>query len=232
MLSGRVHPRAARIDTPAKVKGAAEFGIDVRIPNMQYALLTRCPVIGGKVASFDDRDTKGVAGVSFVGKIGASAIAVVADSLWSAMQGRKALRVQWDEGPNSSLTSAKIMQSLQQESSGKGVPLSSRGDVKQPKGRRVEAAYQTPFDGARGDGAGKLHGVVSGREARSLGAGARPARLPEGDRRRDGSGCYACDFERDAAGRRFRTQAGARLRSRSGAGFQGLSETGEGCLDA
>jgi len=117
----------------------------VRIPDMQYALLARCPVIGGKVASFDDRDTKGVAGVSFVGKIGDSAIAVVADSVWSAMQGRKALKVQWDEGPNSSLTSAKIMQSLQQASSGKGVPLYSRGDVNQAKGRRVEATYQTPL---------------------------------------------------------------------------------------
>jgi len=59
-----VGTRVARIDTPAKVKGAAEFGIDVRIPNMKYALLARCPVIGGKAARFDDSDTKKVAGVS------------------------------------------------------------------------------------------------------------------------------------------------------------------------
>jgi len=80
---------------PAKVKGAAEFGIDVRIPNMKYALLARCPVIGGKVGSFDDSDAKKIAGVSFVGKIGDSAVAVVADSVWVAMQGRTALKIQW-----------------------------------------------------------------------------------------------------------------------------------------
>src|SRR5258708_21940070 len=96
---------------------------------MKYSVVARCPVIGGKVANFDDSDTKKVAGVSFVGKIGDSAVAVVADSVWGAMQGRKALKVQWDEGPNAGLNSAKIMQSLQQASSGKGVPLYSRGDV-------------------------------------------------------------------------------------------------------
>jgi isoquinoline 1-oxidoreductase beta subunit len=140
-----VGTRVARIDTPAKVKGAAQFGIDVRIPNMKYSLLARCPVIGGKVASFDDRDANKVTGVSFVGKIGDSAVAVVADSVWGAIEGRKALKVEWDEGPNSSLTSAKIMQSLQQGSSGKGVPLYSRGDVTKPKGRRIEASYTTPL---------------------------------------------------------------------------------------
>ena len=140
-----VGTRVARIDTPAKVKGAAEFGIDVRIPNMKYALLARCPVIGGKVASFDDGDTKKVPGVSFVGKISDSAVAVVADSVWGAMEGRRALKLQWDEGPNASLTSAKIMQSLQQASPGKGVLLYSRGDVAKLKGRKVEASYQTPL---------------------------------------------------------------------------------------
>jgi len=140
-----VGTRVARIDTPAKVKGAAEFGIDVRIPNMKYSLLARCPVIGGKVASFDDSDAKKVAGVSFVGKIGDFAVAVVADSVWGAMQGRKALKIQWDEGPNAGLNSAKIMQSLQLASSGKGVALYSRGDVTKPKGRKIEATYQTPL---------------------------------------------------------------------------------------
>jgi len=140
-----VGTRVARIDTPAKVKGAAEFGIDVRIPNMKYALLARCPVIGGKVGSFDDSDAKKIAGVSFVGKIGDSAVAVVADSVWVAMQGRTALKIQWDEGPNASLNSAKILQSLQQAASGKGVPLYSRGDVSKAKGRKIEATYSTPL---------------------------------------------------------------------------------------
>ncbi len=137
--------RVARIDTPSKVKGTAEFGIDAHVPNMKYALLARCPVFGGKVASFDDAEAKKIAGVSFVGKIGESAVAVVADSVWGAMQGRKALKVQWDEGANAGLTTAKLRQLIAQASSGTAVPMYTVGDVKKAKGRRIEATYQTPL---------------------------------------------------------------------------------------
>jgi len=140
-----VGTRVGRIDTPAKVRGAAEFGIDIRIPNMKYALLARCPVIGGKVASFDDGEAKKISGVSYVGKISDSAVAVVADSVWGAMQGRRALKVQWDEGPNANLTSAKMMESMRQASAGKSVSLYAAGDVTKAKGRRMEATYETPL---------------------------------------------------------------------------------------
>src|SRR5208283_5086094 len=73
-----VGQRLARVDSPAKVKGEAIFGIDFRLPGMKFALLSRCPTIGGKVASFDDKDSKKISGVSYVGKIGDSAVAVVA----------------------------------------------------------------------------------------------------------------------------------------------------------
>jgi len=72
-----VGTRVARIDTPAKVKGAAEFGIDVRIPNMKYSLLARCPVIGGKVASFEEQRYEESSGCQLCGEIGDSAVAVV-----------------------------------------------------------------------------------------------------------------------------------------------------------
>jgi isoquinoline 1-oxidoreductase beta subunit len=76
-----VGQRLARVDSPAKVRGEAVFGIDLRIPGMKYAVLSRCPVIGGKVSNFDDKESK-ISGVSYVGKIGDSAVAVVADSVW------------------------------------------------------------------------------------------------------------------------------------------------------
>ncbi|HXQ98074.1 MAG TPA: molybdopterin cofactor-binding domain-containing protein, partial [Candidatus Limnocylindrales bacterium] len=95
-----------RLDVPSKVAGTAEFGIDFRLSGMKYAVLARCPVIGGKVASFDDKESKKISGVGFVGKIGDSAVAVVADSVWSALEGRRTLNVQWDEGPNKDLNSA------------------------------------------------------------------------------------------------------------------------------
>lgn len=134
-----------RLDTPAKVNGSAEYGIDFRVPDMKYAVLARCPVIGGKVANFDDKDTKKISGVSYVGKIGDSSIAVVADSVWSAMEGRRVLQVSWDEGPNKDLNTAACMDSLRQGASKKGVPLFSTGDVTKASGRRIEAAYELPF---------------------------------------------------------------------------------------
>lgn len=140
-----VGQRIPRLDTPAKVNGTAEYGIDFRLPEMKHAVVARCPVIGGKVASFDDKQSKKISGVSYVGKITDSSIAVVADSVWSALEGRRVLQVSWDEGPNKDLNTAKIMQSLREAVSKKGVPLYSVGDVTKVSGRRLEAAYELPF---------------------------------------------------------------------------------------
>src|SRR6476660_8597215 len=58
-----VGQRLARVDSPSKVKGEAVYGIDFRLPGMKYAVLSRCPVIGGKASSFDDKESKKIAGV-------------------------------------------------------------------------------------------------------------------------------------------------------------------------
>jgi len=134
-----------RIDTPAKVAGKAEYGIDFRLDGMKYALLSRCPTIGGKVASFDDKESKKISGVSYVGKIGDSAVAVVADSVWGAMEGRRVLNVTWDDGPNKDLNSAAIYDSLKKSTGNKSATLYSTGDVSKARGRRVTAEYQLPF---------------------------------------------------------------------------------------
>jgi len=137
-----------RLDTPAKVNGTAEYGIDFRVPDMKFALLARCPVIGGKVASFEDKESKKVPGVSYIGKIGDSSVAVVADSVWSAMEGRRVLQVTWDEGPNKDLNTAAIRDSLRQGASKKAVTLySNSGEImtKIPTGRHIEATYALPF---------------------------------------------------------------------------------------
>ena len=140
-----VGQRIARLDTPSKVNGTAQYGIDFRLPGMKFAVLERCPIIGGKVATFDDKDSRKVPGVGYVGKVGDSAVAVVADSVWGAVEGRRVLNVTWDEGPNKELNSAAIYQSLKQAASGKAASLYSVGDVAKASGRRVEAAYQLPF---------------------------------------------------------------------------------------
>ncbi|MFZ0948086.1 MAG: xanthine dehydrogenase family protein molybdopterin-binding subunit [Candidatus Sulfotelmatobacter sp.] len=141
-----VGQRLARVDTPSKVKGEAVFGIDFRMPGMKYAVLSRCPTIGGKMVSFDDKESKKkISGVSHVGKISDSAVAVVADSVWGAMEGRRLLNVNWDDGPNKELNTAKVMDSLKQAAGKKGASLYSAGDVSKAAGRKVSAEYQLPF---------------------------------------------------------------------------------------
>lgn len=140
-----VGQRVARIDSPAKVRGAAVFGIDFRLPGMKYAVLARCPVIGGKIASFDDKESKKNSGVSYVGKISDSSIAVVGDSVWAAMEGRRLLNITWDEGPNKDLNTAAIMASLKESASKKGVALYAAGDAAKISGRKISAEYTLPF---------------------------------------------------------------------------------------
>jgi len=140
-----VGQRLARVDSPAKVKGEAIFGIDFRVPGMKFALLSRCPTIGGKVSGFDDKDSKKISGVSYVGKIGDSAVAVVADSVWGAMEGRRVLNVTWDDGPNKDLNTAAVVTSLKQAASKKGASLYTAGDAAKASGKKIGAEYSLPF---------------------------------------------------------------------------------------
>jgi isoquinoline 1-oxidoreductase subunit beta len=100
-----------RVDTPAKVTGAAKFGIDVRLPGMRYALVSACPVFGGTVVAVDDTATMNVAGVQQVVRI-EDAVAVVATNTWAARKGLAALRVTWNEGANANLTTENLVAEL------------------------------------------------------------------------------------------------------------------------
>ena len=137
--------RLARVDTPDKVKGEAVFGIDFRLPEMKYAVLSRSPIIGGKVSGFDDKESKKISGVTYVGKIGDSAVAIVADNVWGAMEGRRVLNVTWDEGPNKDLNTAAVTASLKQAASKKGVNMFAAGEPAKVSGRHISAEYSLPF---------------------------------------------------------------------------------------
>jgi isoquinoline 1-oxidoreductase beta subunit len=124
-LIGKPTPR---LDTPEKVNGSAQYGIDMRMPGMLYAVVARCPVFGGKVSSFDATKTKAVPGVKDAIQI-SNGIAVIADNTWAAMQGRRALEIQWDEGPNAKLTSADISKALEEGAAQPGHAARKEGDV-------------------------------------------------------------------------------------------------------
>src|SRR5215510_1519900 len=97
-----------RLDIPEKVNGTAGFGIDTKLPGLLTARVVRCPVFGGKVASFNADKAKAVPGVKNVVQI-STGIAVVADNYWSASKGAQALEITWDEGTLAKLTSAEIL---------------------------------------------------------------------------------------------------------------------------
>jgi CO/xanthine dehydrogenase Mo-binding subunit len=140
-----VGQRLPRVDSPDKVKGEAIYGLDFRMPGMKYAVLSRCPTIGGKASSFDDKESKKISGVSYVGKISDSAVAVVADTVWGAMEGRRVLNVGWDDGPNKDLNTAGITAGLKQAASKKGANLYSAGEPAKVSGRHFSAEYSLPF---------------------------------------------------------------------------------------
>ncbi len=136
-----------RLDTHLKVSGRANFGIDAKVDGMLYAVVARCPVFGGKAASFDSTKAMTVPGVKKVFQI-SSGVAVLADNTWSAMEGRKALSIQWDEGPNAAQTSAKIRQTFMDLASKPGAVARKVGDAEAAiagAAKKVEAVYEAPY---------------------------------------------------------------------------------------
>jgi isoquinoline 1-oxidoreductase beta subunit len=138
---------AKRLDTPAKVTGSAQFGIDVRLPGMKIATVAASPVVGGKVAGLDDSKAKAIKGVRQIVRLD-DAVAVVADHMWAAKQGLAALAIRWDDGPNAKVSTADVVQGLDAASQKPGVVARKQGDAAAAiagAGRKIDAVYQVPF---------------------------------------------------------------------------------------
>lgn len=136
-----------RLDTPSKVDGSARFGIDVRLPGMLYAVVARCPVFGGKVASFDAAKAKATPGVKDVVKI-STGVAVLADNTWTAMQGCRALEIRWDEGAVGTVNSAGISRSFAESMDKPGAEARKEGDAAAhlaSAAKKIEAVYEVPY---------------------------------------------------------------------------------------
>jgi len=139
---------AKRLDTPAKVNGTAQFGIDARVPGMKIATLASSPVFGGKLRSVDDSKALAVRGVLKVVRLD-DAVAVIADHMGAAKKGLAALDIQWDNGPNASLQTADIVRELEAAANTKaGAVARNEGDADKAlagAATRVEAVYEVPF---------------------------------------------------------------------------------------
>ncbi|MFT6401193.1 MAG: isoquinoline 1-oxidoreductase beta subunit [Pseudohongiellaceae bacterium] len=117
-----------RFDIPSKVDGTAQFALDVRLPNMLYATVTRSPVFGGSLIGTKDEAARAIDGVvdvvelppiqsgDMVGAFAAGeSVAVIAEGYWPAIQGLKALEIEWDNAGNDSISSEKIFAQFDQD---------------------------------------------------------------------------------------------------------------------
>src|SRR5881398_3899313 len=159
-----VGTRVTRLDTPGKVDGSAQFGIDVKVPDMLVASIERSPVLGGRVKRFDADRANAMPGVRHVVELEpsswmsskgggwaagcAAGVAVVADTYWQAVEARRTLVIEWDEGEASTLDSASIRAQLVALAERSGVVAQTIGDgiaAVANAATRVFAEYDVPF---------------------------------------------------------------------------------------
>jgi len=136
-----------RLDSPEKITGKAQFGIDVHFPGLRTALVARSPVFGGKVKSFDAAKALAVKGVEKVVEV-PSGVAVIADGFWSAKTGRDALEVDWDPGPGATLDTAELLESYRAQARTKGPVAAEKGDTDaalSKAAKKLVAEYDVPY---------------------------------------------------------------------------------------
>ena len=138
--------------------GKAIYAQDIQLPDMLIASIARPPVVGGKVKSFDATEALKVKGVVDViqlkdrsmpvSVLPLSGVAVLATNTWAAHQGRKQLKIDWDDGVNAVHNTKQYQQELVDKVNAKGVSVREKGDVyghKYDDSRTLEATYTVPY---------------------------------------------------------------------------------------
>lgn len=151
-MLGKPMPRP---DVPLKVNGQALFGMDAKVPGMVYASIERCPVLGSKLVHFDAAPALKIKGVKqvvkaerIVGKNHYDGVAVLADTYWAALQGRKALNVTWDHQGHDTFNTAAFENKLRDLAKTDGVVGHNVGDFDKAFANaptQLEAFYETPI---------------------------------------------------------------------------------------
>jgi isoquinoline 1-oxidoreductase beta subunit len=136
-----------RLDTPSKTNGTAQFGLDVSVPGMLTAVVSRPPVFGGKVAKFDASETLKVPGVKAVKEV-PSGVAVIAERFWPAKIGRDKLMVDWDLGPNAALSTEQMLSDFTELAKNPGTIAKKTGDPEaalKTASKTITAEYDVPY---------------------------------------------------------------------------------------
>jgi len=141
------------------VSGTAIYAQDIQLPGMLIASIERPPVVGGKVKSFEDGEARAVSGVVDVIRLKdralpvqtfpVSGVAVLATNTWAAIEGRKKLKIEWEDGDNASHDSQAYTQDLIKKVNAKAKQVRVEGeDIYQHSFdplKTVEATYTVPY---------------------------------------------------------------------------------------
>src|ERR1700690_2646006 len=145
------------VDLEKLCTGKAMFGMDARLDGMLYASVEHPPVFGGKIKTLDDQEALKVAGVHQTVRIDPfkppaafqplGGVAVIAENTWAAFQGRKKLKITWDNGANESYDSVEYKKELRETAHKPGKLIRSVGDSDKafPTDNVLEADYYVPL---------------------------------------------------------------------------------------
>ncbi|MGC2458212.1 MAG: xanthine dehydrogenase family protein molybdopterin-binding subunit [Gallionellaceae bacterium] len=136
-----------RLDTPAKINGSAQFGLDVYLPGMLTVLIARSPVFGGKVKRFDATEARKLPDVQGVYQV-PTGIAVAATGFWPAKTARDLLDIEWEEGPGAALSTPKMFAEFLELAKQPGAVARKDGDIVQgftEAHKTISAEYELPY---------------------------------------------------------------------------------------
>ena len=143
-LIGRYVPRK---DNKPKINGTAIYTADIRLPGMLVAVVAHPPRFGATVKHFDGTRTMAIPGVKEVVQI-PTGVAVLAADTWTAMKGRDALQVEWDESGAFKLGSAEILDDYKTRARQAGTVARKEGDsvkAMQSAAKTIEAEFNFPY---------------------------------------------------------------------------------------
>ena len=136
-----------RLDTPEKINGSAQFGLDVYPPGVLTVLIARSPVFGGKVKSFDATEARKLPGVQGIYQV-PTGLAVAATGFWPAKTARDLLEIEWDEGPGAALSTPKMHAEYLELAKQPGLVARKEGDTEQgfkQAHKSLSAEYEVPY---------------------------------------------------------------------------------------
>ena len=141
------------------VTGSLKYGLDYKIPGMLYAVIVRCPVVGGKAASWEKESVAGIEGIVELFEMKEmgeqletrSGVAIVANNRWAALKAQQALRVKWTypSGANEKSSAGYFVDQAARLQQNPDVIFNESGtavkEIPSPDKNWISASYQIPF---------------------------------------------------------------------------------------